>query len=523
MTQDALFLLAVAVVAGYMVRLALRLAPPVSEFPLKTILASLLSAIVALAELLPYRVGGGLQTFVLVAGPLYAFGPLLSVALARVRRYRMAAWLVSLLYWTQEGRSAVRRLPAQVALQRGDVDAALELIPEDDKIMLAQAYALRGEWQRITELELPATGDKAFLGDAVRIEALLRLGRQGQAQDALDGMRARWEQGPQGPLGYRSVRLSEARIAAESGDLSTLRDILGQPLPGVPAHVLLALLAGAAERAGRRDDAGDLYGQAYAAAPESLRGRYAERLQELGSDVPASAGPGRAATATYALAGGLALAFLAQLWLDATVGPFAAVGSGFKASSLAGGFLLGLPGLPEADAWWRYLSYTLVHGHLLHIGFNIWVLIEIGRAYEQRKGRENLLASFVLGSVTGALITAIAHDGGPLVLVGASGGVLGVAGALLADALSNRSASDRALTGSLLRWMGLIVILSLAIPNVSLWGHVGGVVGGMLWGFLHQGMPRLRALDALAGAASLAFLLVALAHAATLALRLAAL
>jgi rhomboid protease GluP len=527
MSQSALFLLAVAVVAGYTVRLAVRLAPAASEFPLKTLLASLLSAAVALADVLPYRVGDGLRGLVLVAGPLYAFGPLLSVGLARLRRYRLAGLAVRLLYWTEEGRSAVLRLPAQVALQNGDQSEALGLIPDDDAIMLAQAYALGEEWERVAALEFPRAGDRSFLGDSLRIEALLRLGLTEQAQHALAGLRERWEAGPQGPLGYRSLRLSEARMAAERGDLAALRELLGPPLPGVPAHLLLSLLARGAERSLRAEDAVRLYRQAHAAAPAGLRSRYARRLRELGADEPAIAARAGAG-ATYVLAAGLGLAFLAQLALDGLVGPFAAGGSAFKASTLAAAFLVGLPGLPEAGAWWRYLSYSLVHGNLVHIGFNLWVLVEIGRMYEHRRGRENLLASFVLGTVAGARLTVLFQGAGspaqaqPLVLVGASGGVLGMAGALLIDAWRGRAGADRALAGGLLRWMALIALLSVVIPNVSLWGHVGGVLGGLLWGLLLQGMPPSRALSALAGAVSLTLLLVALTQASALALRLAA-
>lgn len=520
MTQDALFLVAVAVIAGYMMRLALKLAPFTSEFPLKTLFASLLSAAVALADLMPYRVGDDLRLLALIIGPLYAFGPLLSVGLARMKRYQLAAGLISLLYWTQDGRSAVSRLPAQAALQRGDVDEALKLIPDADQIMLAQAYALRGEWERIVGLDLPVHGDRSFLGDAVRIEALLHLGRYDRAREVLEELRARWESGSQGPLGYRSLRLSEARLAAERGDLAALREFLGQPLTGVPAHVMLALLGRGAEMAQRLDEAGDLYQRAYSAAPEALRPRYTRRLHDLGFEPPPPLPAARKPSATYALAVALVLAFLAQLWLDAIVGPLAAAGTGFEASSLAAGFLLGLPTLPEAGAWWRYLSYSMIHGHLVHIGFNVWVLLELGRTYEARAGRENLLASFVLGTAMGAVITAMAHDSGPLVLLGASGGVLGIAGALLADTLGGRSGPDRALAGGLLRWMGLIALLSVAIPNVSLWGHVGGVVGGLLWGFLRLGLPPGRAIDAAAAAISLALLVVALFHSAALALRL---
>jgi membrane associated rhomboid family serine protease len=522
-TQSALLLVGVAVVAGYLLRLALRLAPPASEFPLKTLLASLLSAAVAFAEVLPYDVGDSLRAFTLVVGPVYAFGPLLAIGLARVGRYTPAEALVALLYWTADGRSGPRRLLAQVALQRGDVPAALRLIPEQDALMLAQAHALSESWQELLELELPRSGDNAFLGDEARVEALLALGRSREAERVIASMRARWEAGPQGPLGYRSLRLSEARLAAEHGDLAGLRELLVQPLVGVAAHRMMAVLARGAERAGRPDEAAHLYRQAFTAAPVPLRPRYAARLAELGAGVPLEVGEPARPLATYGLAAALVLAFLGQSLLDASVGPFGAGGQGIRASALAAAFLVELPGLPAADAWWRYLSYALVHGNLLHIGFNVWVLVDLGRIFEARRGRRGLISAFVLGTATGAFVTAAVQTGSPLVLVGASGGVLGIAGALLADAWASRTSADRTLATGLLRWMGLIVLMSLAIPNVSLWGHVGGVLGGLLWGFLRQGVGDREALLSFAAAASLALLLVALARAILLALRLATL
>ena len=521
-TQDALLLLGAAVVGGYLTRLATRLAPMVSEFPLKTLIASLLSGVVAFAGVFPYTVGDQLHLVTLVAGPVYAFGPLLIITLARVRQYRLARLLVDLLYWTADGRGALRRLLAQVALQRGDSEQALELIPAGNILMVAQALALQEEWEKLAALEIPLVADNAFLGETARIEALLELGRTWEAESAVARMRANWESTGKGPLGYRSLKLSEAMLAAERGDLQTIREMVGEQLPGVAAHRLLSIFARGAQRAGRTEDAARLYAQAYGAAPEGLRERYAGRLRALGGELPqqVESRPQGRPWVTYGLAAALVVAFLGQLWLDANAGQFAALFNPLEASSLAAAFLLGLPFVPADDAWWRYLSYMFVHGNPIHIGFNAWVLLDIGRVFEFRRGWENLLASFVVSGATGALLTELLSGGQPLVLVGASGGVLGVAGALLADTLVSRSPADRALSGSLLRWMALIAVISVAIPNVSLWAHAGGVAGGLLWGLLRQRLPASRPLDALFAATALAVLLVALYRALALAVRL---
>ncbi|MDQ3458400.1 MAG: rhomboid family intramembrane serine protease, partial [Deinococcota bacterium] len=204
---------------------------------------------------------------------------------------------------------------------------------------------------------------------------------------------------------------------------------------------------------------------------------------------------------------GLALALLAaygvQTWLERALGP--------DAAHAAAAFLLNFSQVPESDAPWRYLSTAFVHASLgssfglLHVGFNVWVLFDLGRLYEARRHWGSLLAAFVFGTAAGAYLTSVMQAGDQLVLVGASGGVLGVAGALLADTLNSKNPYDRSLTRSLLQWVAIIMVLSVAIPQVSLWGHAGGLLGGLLWGFLRQGLgPANAALpDRVAGAASL--------------------
>src|SRR5690606_3069468 len=100
-------------------------------------------------------------------------------------------------------------------------------------------------------------------------QALLALGREEEAGRATSRLRARWEaQAPrQGPLGYRALQLSEARLAAERGEFDTVRRLLQQPLPGVPAHQLFGILARAAERGQHVAEAARLYAQAFVLAP----------------------------------------------------------------------------------------------------------------------------------------------------------------------------------------------------------------------------------------------------------------
>lgn len=509
MSQAALFLVVLGITGIYSVRWTTRLAPLMSELPLKTLLATVLCAGVALLSFTSSApVPSTLLIAALILGPLYILAPLLLTSLGRGRLYSVAASVTDLLYWTDEGRAGVRRLLAQVALQQADADEALRLLPEKGADLLrVQAYALSGRWSELLELDVPEEGDNAALGRSARAQAYLAQDQRSAAEAELTRMRQTWEDEGQGPIGYRSVKLTQARLYAYDGNLEAARRELQDPLPGVPPYRILDILADAAERGRNLEAAVRLYAQAYTYAPPSQRERFREKLELYGQSIPETQSPAlRRNVATLSLAAVVVAAYVAQVWVDRTYGA--------NVASAAAGFILNQPQIPESSALWRYLSYAFVHGGIVHIGLNTWVLYDIGRLYESRRHWGSLLAAFVFGTVMGAYLSIVAEGSGPLTLVGASGGVLGIAGALLADVWRSTSPQDKLLTRSLLQWVVLIVVFSLAIPGVSLWGHIGGLVGGALWGFVRQGSPKTKQIDLIAGGVSVGLMIYAVTEAA---------
>lgn len=135
-----------------------------------------------------------------------------------------------------------------------------------------------------------------------------------------------------------------------------------------------------------------------------------------------------------------------------------------------------LVGVLVADGdWYRLVTAMFLQASVLHLAFNMLALWWLGSIVEQALGtwRYVLLyfASGLAGSA-GALLLS-----GPLAFtVGASGAIYGILGALLIlEYLSTGSLAGPALT--------LIVLnlaITLAIPNISIGGHVGGLVGGVL-------------------------------------------
>jgi rhomboid protease GluP len=431
-----------------------------------------------------------LITMALIFVPLFILAPMMLNALVRSTNYGLAKQLLNLVYWTTPGRTAMQTFLAKAALQRGDAKGGLEFLATSDPQMI-RAYALQQNWQQV--LLMPDPAEDSIVFHAARIEALIATQQFNEADIELSRLRQAWEKN-QTPEAFRSLTLSEARLEAERGQIESVQKKVQSSLSGLPAHSLFALLARVAETSHRSEAAKNLYVQAYTTAPEQQRTMYATKLQDFGQPLPEINKP-KTTYGTYGLLATIVTAFLAQLWLERTYDQ--------STPRVIAAFLLNFPEIPENTAKWRFLSYAFVHGGLVHIAFNAWSLFDLGRLYESRRNWGSLLASFIFGAVMGAYFTLMVQGNQQIILVGASGGICGIAGSLLADSWRGRSLQDRQLTRSLLQWIVYISIFGLAIPNVSFWGHTGGIIGGLLWGFIRQGLPKNKRIDWFAGGLSI--------------------
>ncbi len=136
--------------------------------------------------------------------------------------------------------------------------------------------------------------------------------------------------------------------------------------------------------------------------------------------------------------------------------------------------------------YWRLLTYSFLHLNPLHLLLNVVLLWWIGRVVERRVGtlRAGAIygASVVLGaSATLAVRSLSPHPGSA---IGASAGLFGLLGAALV--LVYRADAARFGQGRGLRvglWLCLLIGLGIScVPNVSLAGHLGGLVSGPVLG-----------------------------------------
>jgi len=146
---------------------------------------------------------------------------------------------------------------------------------------------------------------------------------------------------------------------------------------------------------------------------------------------------------------------------------------------------------------WRIFTAMFLHTGIPHIALNMLSLFFIGSAVEVMYGKWRYLLIYflsgIIGGITFLLIWLFFPSLEPVgVAVGASGAIFGVFGALGAFYIVNRQALGAYGRGAIynwLFWIALNLVFGFSIPGIGIWDHIGGLIAGMLLGFLL--MPRL--------------------------------
>ena len=166
------------------------------------------------------------------------------------------------------------------------------------------------------------------------------------------------------------------------------------------------------------------------------------------------------------------LVFLGE---TATGAPLGGGGGGtvFNDGALAGPFIA------HNQDYWRLVSSGFLHDGLLHILFNMVFLYMMGTVLEPAIGHLNFGVVYFVSLLAGSFGALLFQPGAPT--IGASGACFGVLGALMV--VSHLRGISIWQSG-----LGLIlvinVVFSLSVSGISIGGHLGGLVGGAICGWL---------------------------------------
>ena len=129
---------------------------------------------------------------------------------------------------------------------------------------------------------------------------------------------------------------------------------------------------------------------------------------------------------------------------------------------------------------WRLVTAVFLHGSLLHIAFNMWVLMDIGPQIEELYGSARYLFVYVVSGIGGFVLSSIMWN----FSVGGSGAVLGLCGVVLAVTMGARSGQAQMLRAMVIRLLIYVAIIGF----LPLGGFIGAVdnsahLAGLATGF----------------------------------------
>jgi membrane associated rhomboid family serine protease len=172
--------------------------------------------------------------------------------------------------------------------------------------------------------------------------------------------------------------------------------------------------------------------------------------------------------ATYVLIGLNVIAYLIEI--TAGTGGFTV---GVRNSVVLDFALFG-PSVAEGELY-RLVSSGFLHVNVFHIGFNMLLLFFLGRLLEPALGTTRFVTLYFASLLAGSLGALILDPNA--FTIGASGAVFGLFGAGFV------LARERGMN-TLATQLGFLILLNLAFSfgprEISLGGHLGGLVGGLL-------------------------------------------
>ena len=172
---------------------------------------------------------------------------------------------------------------------------------------------------------------------------------------------------------------------------------------------------------------------------------------------------------------------------------------------------------------WSFVTYSLLHANLSHIGFNVLWLLPFGSALARRFGAVRFFVFMAVTAAAGALAHLVTHEHALAPMIGASASVSGamaaairfafVQGSFLSFSRGDADAAARVPALSLLHalrntrvlgflavWFGVNIVFgmgSIAIgadgASVAWQAHIGGFLAGLMLFSLFDPVPRATA------------------------------
>lgn len=145
-----------------------------------------------------------------------------------------------------------------------------------------------------------------------------------------------------------------------------------------------------------------------------------------------------------------------------------------------------LPAILSGD-WYRLITAGYLHVQFFHIFMNMIGLYNIGPIVEEVYGTRRTFALYTAATIVGFALSSMWSPRVPS--LGASAGIFGLLGALIAYGMHSKSFAARHLQTQCLMNAGAGFLMGAFLPMIDNAAHLGGLIGGFGIAYL-SGLPR---------------------------------
>lgn len=127
--------------------------------------------------------------------------------------------------------------------------------------------------------------------------------------------------------------------------------------------------------------------------------------------------------------------------------------------------------------YYRFITCMFLHGGIIHLALNMYALNSLGPLIESVYGKRKYIILYFLSGIISSVFSYIFSTG---VSIGASGAIFGLFGGALVFAVKMKNSVGKGFVTNILSVIAINLFIGFSIPNVDNFGHLGGLIGGIL-------------------------------------------
>jgi membrane associated rhomboid family serine protease len=128
--------------------------------------------------------------------------------------------------------------------------------------------------------------------------------------------------------------------------------------------------------------------------------------------------------------------------------------------------------LVTSGEWWRLISAGFLHGSIIHLLFNVYILWVIGSQLESIVGKVNFVIIYFVSLLGGSLASYLFSPFGSY-SIGASGAIFGLMGAMLVVGRKRNLDISQITT-----LVAINVVIGFVLSGIDWRAHLGGLAAG---------------------------------------------